>query len=83
MAKQVRKPYFRDDEFLKAVGENVRSLRIGKGMTQMELAFACNDIDYSQINRIELGKINFTVSYISLLAKVLEVSPDELMKVEK
>ena len=34
----------------------------------MDLAFKCNDIDYSQINRIELGKVNFSVSYLSLIA---------------
>lgn len=79
MAKQERKAYFRDDEFLKVIGANVRRLRLGKGLTQMELAFACNDKDYSQINRIELGKVNFSVSYISLLAKVLEVEPQEFL----
>lgn len=45
----------------------------------MELAFACNDKDYSQINRIELGKVNFSVSYLSLIAAQLEVSPRDLI----
>jgi transcriptional regulator with XRE-family HTH domain len=48
-------------------------------MTQMELAFKCNDMDYSQINRMELGKINFSVSYLLLIAKALEVSPKKLL----
>ena len=82
MAKQVRKAYYRDDEFLKVIGANVRRLRLERGLTQMELAFACNDKDYSQINRIELGKVNFSVSYISLLAKVLDVTPRELLAVD-
>ncbi|MCB0716711.1 MAG: helix-turn-helix transcriptional regulator [Chitinophagaceae bacterium] len=46
----------------------------------MELAFACGDIDYSQINRIELGKVNFTISYLSLIATVLEISPEDILK---
>jgi transcriptional regulator with XRE-family HTH domain len=77
--KRVRKAYYRDDEFLKTIGAKIRKLRLKKGLTQMELAFACNDKDYSQINRIELGKVNFSVSYLLLLAKVLEVEPTELI----
>jgi transcriptional regulator with XRE-family HTH domain len=45
----------------------------------MELAFKCNDMDYSQINRMELGKINFSASYLLLIAKALEVSPKKLL----
>jgi transcriptional regulator with XRE-family HTH domain len=48
-------------------------------MTQEELAFECNEADYSQINRIELGKANFSASYLSLLAEVLGVSPRDLL----
>jgi transcriptional regulator with XRE-family HTH domain len=77
--KPQRKAYYRDDEFLRKIGGKVRSLRIERGMTQMELAFKCNDKDYSQINRIELGKVNFSVSYLSLLASVLEVEPKDLL----
>lgn len=79
MKKRVRKAYYRDDEFLLAIGANIRKLRLAKGLTQMELAFACNDKDYSQINRIELGKVNFSVSYLSLIAQVLEVNPQDLL----
>jgi len=75
----IRKGYYRDDQFLKEIGEKVRKLRLEKGLTQMDLAFACNDKDYSQINRIELGKVNFSVSYLSLIAKVLEVTPQQLL----
>jgi len=74
-----RKGYYRDDQFLKEIGEKVRKLRLEKGLTQMDLAFACNDKDYSQINRIELGKVNFSVSYLSLIAKVLGVTPQDLL----
>jgi putative transcriptional regulator len=77
--KQARKGYYRDDEFLKQVGDKIRELRLQKGLTQMDLAFACNDKDYSQINRIELGKVNFSVSYLTLIAKVLDVTPQDLL----
>ncbi|MEZ5035413.1 MAG: helix-turn-helix transcriptional regulator [Chitinophagaceae bacterium] len=78
--KKTRKKYYRNDKFLKKIGDNIRHYRTEKGMTQMELAFACGDIDYSQINRIELGKVNFTISYLSLIATVLEISPEDILK---
>lgn len=79
MKKRVKRAYYRDDEFLKEIGEIVRELRVSKGMTQMDLAFKCNDKDYSQINRVELGKVNFSVSYLSLIASALEVTPQDLL----
>jgi transcriptional regulator with XRE-family HTH domain len=77
--KPRKKSYFKDEAFQKKVGENIRRIRHSKGLTQMELAFKCNEMDYSQINRMERGKINFSISYISLLASVLEVRPEELV----
>lgn len=79
MKKSTRKPYYRDDDFLLKIGEKVRSIRLDKGLTQMELAFKCNDKDYSQINRVELGKVNFSVSYLSLIADALDVAPKDLL----
>jgi transcriptional regulator with XRE-family HTH domain len=77
--KRSRKPYFRDDAFLAGLGRKIRKLRLKKGLTQMDLAFKCDDKDYSQINRLELGKVNFSVSYLSLIASALEVEPKELL----
>lgn len=80
--KVSRKPYYRDDEFLKQIGENVRRIRLSLGLSQTELAFKCNDKDYSQINRLELGKINFSVSYLKLIATALKVKVTELLPIE-
>jgi transcriptional regulator with XRE-family HTH domain len=77
--KTIRKPYYRDDVFLKKVGAKIRENRIKMGLTQMDLAFKCNDIDYSQINRLELGKVNFSISYLKLIASVLEIKINELL----
>jgi transcriptional regulator with XRE-family HTH domain len=77
--KKETKKYYRDDEFLRNVGQKIRAIRLSKGITQTELAFKCNDKDYSQINRVELGKVNFSVSYLSLIALALEVSPNDLI----
>jgi transcriptional regulator with XRE-family HTH domain len=75
-----KKEYYREKAFLKRIGENIRNYRKTKGLTQMELAFACNDIDYSQINRIELGKVNFSVSYLIIISESLGVSTEDLIK---
>jgi transcriptional regulator with XRE-family HTH domain len=79
VAKQTKRTYYRDDAFLKKIGQRVRELRLARDMTQMELAFKCKDKDYSQINRVELGKVNFSVSYLSLIAKALNVTPHDLL----
>jgi transcriptional regulator with XRE-family HTH domain len=77
--KNTVRKYYRDDEFLLKVGSRIREIRLSKGLTQTDLAFKCNDKDYSQINRVELGKVNFSVSYLSLIASALGVKPDELL----
>lgn len=82
MNKVKRKPYFRDDEFLKRIGEKVRFFRQTLGLSQSDLAFKCNDKDYSQINRLELGKINFSVSYLKLIAASLGVKVADLLPEE-
>ena len=79
MIKKSTKSYFRDDMFLKKLGDNIRKLRLERNMSQTDLAFKCNDIDYSQINRIELGKVNFSVSFLSLLSNALGVDTKDLI----
>ena len=73
------KKYFRDYDFLKKIGEKVRQHRKAKGLTQMDLAYACDDTDYSQINRMELGKVNFSISFLALVAQKLEVDVKDLL----
>ncbi len=82
MNKVKWKPYYRDDEFLKRIGGKVRSIRQTLGLSQTDLAFKCNDKDYSQINRLELGKINFSVSYLKLIAGALDVKVADLLPEE-
>ena len=74
-----KRVYFRDDIFLKSLGDNIRKIRLRNGLTQTDLAFKCNDKDYSQINRVELGKVNFSVSYLVLIANALNVKTKELI----
>lgn len=79
MKKQTKRVYYRNDTFLKKIGERVRELRVAQGLTQMDLAFKCHDKDYSQINRVELGKVNFSVSYLALISEALGVTPHDLL----
>ncbi|HSZ85508.1 MAG TPA: helix-turn-helix transcriptional regulator, partial [Puia sp.] len=66
------------DEFLLLVGNKIRNKRESKNITQEELAHNL-EIDYSQINRMELGKVNFSISWIARIAKALDTNPKELI----
>jgi len=63
---------------MKKFGLRVRALREAKGLSQPELAYAC-EWEYSQINRIELGKINTSISHLFELADKLGVEPKDLL----
>jgi transcriptional regulator with XRE-family HTH domain len=70
---------YRNDKKLKLIGENIRKYRLAKGLTQSELAFECGDKEWSQISRMERGLVNFTISYLLLVAEVLDISPKDLL----
>lgn len=80
MAKAKVTAQLRNDDFLIAIGEKIRTIRLEKGMSQTELALACkNDLDYSQISRMERGVVNFSISYLKIVAEALEVEPQQLL----
>lgn len=68
----------RDQRYIKAFGENLRKLRVSKGLAQEELAHRC-EVPLSQVGRIERGVRDPTLSTILLLAKGLEVDPKVLL----
>jgi len=61
------------------VGQNVRRLRTGLGLTQEALAHAA-DIDTRYVGGIERGEENPSVAVLGRLAEVLDVHPAELLK---
>lgn len=67
----------KDIEVIKKFGENLKSIRSSRKISQENLAYAA-DIPISQIGRIERGEINTTISTISALAKALEIPLSEL-----
>ena len=63
----------------KKLGQNLKKIRLDKGITQTSIAKALG-ADRSFVSNIENGKTNPTLSTISSLAKALGVSTNELLK---
>lgn len=79
MKQKAKSSYYKDEEVLKAVGDRIRQIRILKQISQETLANDC-EMDYSQLNRMELGKVNFSISYLYRVARALKVEAAELLK---
>lgn len=63
----------------KKLGANLKKIRLGKGIKQVEIARIL-EVDRSFVSNIENGKTNPTLSTIASLAKALGVSTNELLK---
>ena len=63
----------------KKLGNNLKTIRVSKNITQSDLADVLG-VDKSFVSNIENGKNNPTLSTISSLAKALGVTVDELFK---
>jgi transcriptional regulator with XRE-family HTH domain len=62
----------RNEKLLKRFGERLKSVREKKNMSQEALANEAN-ISISQISRIELGKVNATLSTLDALASAMKM----------
>jgi len=67
----------RDNSFVIQFGKRVRLLRQQKHHSQQHFANLC-DLELSQINRIELGKITTSIVHAKIIADALEVKMSEL-----
>lgn len=67
----------RDQEFLTEFGQRIRKLRLENNLSQFDLE-AISNIDRVQIERIENGKINTTISTALQLAKAFDISLSKL-----
>lgn len=65
------------EEFLKSFGANFGKLRKRKNLSFRTLSQKC-ELDYADLNKIEKGKRNITLSTIVELAKGLEIHPKDL-----
>ncbi len=69
---------YNKDTVVKLIGERVRKLRIENHLTLENLAFKA-DMDYTQLSRIELGKINTSLFQIHKIAIALDISSSEIL----
>lgn len=66
-----------------ALGEVLREIRLHKGMSQEDLALAC-DRHRTYVSLLERGKNSPSVRTLFMMAQALEVAPSALLKgVEK
>ena len=63
------------------IGQRIRILRESKGITQQDLAAACN-FEKTNMSRIEAGRTNPTISTLYKISQALEISISELVDVE-
>lgn len=66
-----------DFKYLKKFGQNVKTIRISKGLTQQYLADSLN-VEISQISRLERGILNTSIINIKNIAEALEVDAGDL-----
>ncbi|MFN8250702.1 MAG: helix-turn-helix transcriptional regulator [Ferruginibacter sp.] len=71
--------YSRHEAGIKGFGLKVKQLRLQAGLSQEQLAWETG-LEFSQINRIENGVINTSISNVFIIAKALKVKPWELFE---
>lgn len=68
-------------EFLVALGNKIREIRIEKGLSQSEVAHLCGK-ERQSYQRVEKGNINPTAWYLHHIAMALKVDLKDLFNVE-
>jgi transcriptional regulator with XRE-family HTH domain len=69
--------YSRDTALIAIFGKRVRDLRTSRGYSQEHFANLC-DVEASQISRIELGKINTSITQAQKIAQAFDMPLKEL-----
>lgn len=64
---------------LQEIGKRIREIRVSKGMTQNDLAFAAH-ISTSNISDIELGKSKIWLTTFIKIIEALQVSSDTILR---
>lgn len=71
--------YSRHEAGIKKFGQRLKEIRLQKGLSQEQLAWETG-LEFSQINRIESGVINTSISNIFIIAEALKIEPMELLR---
>lgn len=69
------------EEVCKHVGNKIREARENNGLTMEKFAHE-SGIDYTQISRIELGKINTSIYQIYVITKKLDLPLRDILHFE-
>lgn len=73
--------YKYNEAYCKSFGEQLRKLRLTKGISMRKLA-AEADMEYSQLSKIERGIINTTISTAYTLSETLDIPMKEFFDFE-
>lgn len=71
----------KNKKLITAFGKHIRKLRQERKLSMRHLADLA-DVDYTQIAKVETGKINTTISTVYAIATALDVSIEDLFKFE-
>ena len=74
----VKRKNYINKPLLKSIGKIIRSNRNLQQISIENLAKKCK-VDYSQLSRMELGKVNFSISFLFKVAKTLKINPRDLL----
>lgn len=70
-------------EVLKKIGENIKRIRLAKGLTQVDLVGRIETkIDTTNISRIEKGRTNPTIHTLFKIAQALDVPLNSLCAID-
>jgi transcriptional regulator with XRE-family HTH domain len=69
-------------ELQQKIGNRIRELREAKGVSQQNLAAACN-FEKANLSRIEAGRTNPTISTLYRISQALGITISELVDVEQ
>lgn len=78
MKKVAKREYYINKSALTLVGAKIREARTAKGVT-IEYVANTSGMNYAQLARMELGQVNFTISYLFRVAEALGVTPKDLL----
>ena len=70
-----------EEKYFQSLGLNIKQLREAKGVDQKSFAFDC-EIGRTQLYMIENGKTNPRLSTLMKIANGLDVSVDQLLKIQ-
>ena len=70
-----------EKQLLKKIGLRIKELRTAKDLSQRELGYII-DVEKSNVSRIESGVFNTKIITLFKIAKALEISLPELLKVD-